>query len=275
MATAPPTRKIRLRYPGVCAICGIALSRNTDAIWDGEARKVICMACVGGEAPQNGASAAGGSALRRAEELEDRVIAAARKEHGDYAAAVAGKLAGDDPSVSSWRKGGSGESRLAAFVEREVGDAVAALHDRLIPGTRAANIDHIFVAASGVWIVDAKAYTGRVEKRDVGPFWRQELELLINGRNRTKLVDGVAGIQLKAVRAALEDDPRCKGIELHPALCLIDSEWALLARPFTVRGVEVLYAKALVDRLKKNGPLARDLIEHVAARLALSLPPAR
>jgi hypothetical protein len=41
------------------------------------------------------------------------------------------------------------------------------LHDCRIPGSRA-NIDHLFVAASGIWIVDAKGDKGKVEQRDLG-----------------------------------------------------------------------------------------------------------
>ena len=37
----------------------------------------------------------------------------------------------------------------------------------------------------------------------------------------------------------------------------------------------VLYPEALRDRLKKNGDLARETMERVANRLALSLPLAR
>src|SRR3954466_14623173 len=89
-------------------------------------------------------------------------------------------------NAASWGKGSKGESRLAAFVEREVGDAVIPLHDRLIPGTRG-NIDHMFVAPTGVWVVDAKAYKGKVVRREVGPIWRRDNEVVINGRNRTSL----------------------------------------------------------------------------------------
>jgi hypothetical protein len=207
-----------------------------------------------------------------AETLEGRAAERARKKWGDHAAAVAAKIAHDDPDVRAWATGGDGESRLARFIDREVGDAVIALHDRVIPGTRAANIDHLFIAPSGVWIVDAKAYKGKLEKRDVGPFWREELQLYVHGRNRTKLVDGMA-LQLKAVRAALEPDPAYAEIRIHPALCFVESEWGLFARPFDIRGVTVLYPGALRHRLKKDGMLAREAMERIANRLALSLPP--
>jgi hypothetical protein len=196
----------------------------------------------------------------------------ARRRYGAHAAAVAETVAGGERSIASWRKGGDGESRLAAYIEREVGDRVLALHDRLIPGTRR-NIDHIFVAPSGVWVVDAKAYTGKVVKRDVGPFWRQENKLYVGGRDRTKLAPAVQS-QVDAVLAALRPDPTVKGTEVHAALCFLDSDWGLLDFPFQVGSVWVLYPGALRKRLKKDGPLSREIMERIARRLTLSLPSA-
>jgi hypothetical protein len=243
-------------------------------LWERQARKAICLAC-GGD-PRVAASAlgeAGASASARADSLENRAVAQARRKWGDHAAVVAAKVAADDPSVRAWAKGAGGESRLAAFVQRELGDAVIALHDRIIPGTRGTNIDHLFIASTGVWIVDAKTYKGKLERRDIGPFWREELQVYVGGRNRSKLVDGM-GLQLKAVRAALEPDPTSAQITIHTALCFVDTEWSLFARPFEVRGVTIMYPAALRDRLKKQGDLSREAIERVANRLALSLPAA-
>jgi hypothetical protein len=267
-------RRLRLRYPATCSVCGIALSPKTEAFWDREARAVTCLACGGDpDIALAGRGDAGASATAMAATLEGRAVERARKRWGDHAAAVAATIAHDGSDVRAWTKGGDGESRLANFIDREVGDAVIALHDRIIPGTRAANIDHVFVGPSGVWIVDAKAYKGKLEKRDVGPFWREDLRVYVNGRDRTTLVDGL-DLQVRAVRAALDPDPVCRDVAIHPALCFVESEWSLLARPFGIRGVTVLYPGALRSRLKKDGPLTRDSMERVAYRLAVSLPPA-
>lgn len=265
---------MRLRYPAVCSVCGIELSARTDAFWDREAKQATCLVCGGGSELASAAKGhPGGSATAKAGQLEERQVRDARKRWGDHAAAVAAEIAKDDPSARSWAKGGIGESRLAALIDREVGDAVIALHDRIIPGTRGANIDHLFVAQTGVWVVDAKAYKGKIEKRDVGPIWRADYQVYVGGRNRTKLVDGMT-LQLKAVRAALQLDPVSAQVKLHPALCFLESDWSLFARPFDVRGVTVLYPGALRDRLKKRGNVPRETMERIATRLALSLPSA-
>ena len=227
-----------------------------------------CLACGPDDDDVNarvpGLSAATEGARRKANRVE-RV----REQYGDHAAAVAEEMASTDMDAT-WGKGSSGASRLAAFVEREVGDRVLPLHDRLIPGTRG-NIDHIFVASTGVWVVDAKAYKGKVERRDVGPFWRQENHVYVGRRNRTRLAEGVKR-QVASVLAALKGDPAAKGTDVYGALCFLNSDWGLLDFPFQVGNVWVLYPGARRKRLKKDGPLSREKMEHIARRLDRSLP---
>ncbi len=266
-AQAGDPRRLRLRYAAVCANCGIALSKGAEAYWSRSERKASCLACAsaGGADP----GTAGASAAAEGERRKNKRIEDVRRQYGDLAAEVAAEMAARDVAAS-WEKGSSGESRLATFVAREVGDSVIPLHDRLIPGTRG-NIDHIFVAATGVWVVDAKAYNGKVERREVGPLWNRSNELWIGGRNRTKLANGLEK-QVAAVLAALKRDSSFKGTNVHAALCLVESEWALLEFPFQIGNVWVLYPGALRKRLKKSGPLSRDTMERIAHRLDLSLP---
>jgi hypothetical protein len=232
---------------------------------------VTCLACAPGGAEPD-AGVAGASAAAEGERRKVRRVEEAHRRYGDHAAVVAEAMAASD-AVASWGKGSDGESRLAAFVAREVGEAVISLHDRLIPGTRG-NIDHIFVAPTGVWVVDAKAYKGKLEQREVGPIWRPDNQVYVAGRNRSVLAKGVEK-QVAAVIAALRPDPSLKGIDVHAALCFLDSEWALLDFPFQIGNVWVLYPGAVRKRLKKTGPLTREAMERIARRLDLSLPPQR
>lgn len=113
------------------------------------------------------------------------------------------------------------------------------LHDRLSPGTRG-NIDHLFVASSGVWVVDAKAYKGKVQQHEVGPIWRRENEVYVGGRNRTELTTSVLK-QVVAVKAALKGDPVLEGTDIYASLCFVESEWGLFDFPFMVGTVWVTY----------------------------------
>ena len=146
-------RHLRLRYSATCVGCGIRLSKGSEAVWDPGAKTATCLACEpsGGPLPND---AAGQSASVEGDRRAAMRVEAVRRRYGDHAA-VAETMAGLD-AYATWEKGSEGEGRLAAWVGREVGDSVIALHDRLLPGTRG-NIDHVFVAASGVWVVDAKA----------------------------------------------------------------------------------------------------------------------
>ena len=258
---------MRLRYPGNCAICGIALSPGTEAFWDRERKAATCVACAAATTPEPGG--AGASAESEGERRKTKRVEDVRKTYGDHAAAVAEAMAAKE-IAGSWGKGSAGESWLAKFVEQKVGDAVIALHDRLIPGTKG-NIDHIFVAPTGVWVVDAKAYKGRIVRKDVGPFWREQNEVYVGGRKRTNLAEAV-NKQVDCVIAALKPDPAAKGTDVYGALCFTESEWALLDRPFQVGNIWVLYPRALRKRLTKKGPLERSAMERLATRLDLSLP---
>ncbi|MCP9485168.1 MAG: NERD domain-containing protein [Gaiellaceae bacterium MAG52_C11] len=164
--------------------CGIELSRGVEALWDRATKQTTCLACAP-DGTEPTAGAAGASAAAEGERRKDKRVEDVRRRYGDHAAIVAEEMAGRD-AAATWGKGGQGESRLAAFVAREVGDAVIPLHDRLIPGTRG-NIDHIFIASTGVWVVDAKAYKGKVDKHETGPIWRRENEVYVGGRNRSTL----------------------------------------------------------------------------------------
>jgi hypothetical protein len=263
-----PLRRLRLRYPGTCRACGIALSRGSWAWYDDRERQVVCLACGPCE-PTCTDDAAGASARIEGERRVNFRTEKVRRQHGDYAAEVARRLASSDISAS-WGKGASGEARLAAFIDREVGDQVLCLHDRLVPGSQA-NIDHIWIAPTGVWVVDSKTHAGKLERRDTGPLWRQENQVFVNGRNRTSLANGVTR-QVEAVLAALRPDPTLAVVEVHGVLCFLEADWGLLDFPFQVGNVWVMYAGALRKRLKKSGKVDRERMERIAHRLDLSLP---
>jgi hypothetical protein len=179
------------------------------------------------------------------------------------------KFLSDDPqSTKAWAKGSEGERKLAAHLLRTVGDRAVMLHDRRIPRSRA-NIDHLVVAASGIWIVDAKSYKGKVELRDVGGWLKTDNRLYVNGRDQTKLVGGLAK-QIDAVLAAVED----ADVPIKAALCFVDSEWSLFAKPFHLGGVLVTWPRKLSEMVAEPGPLSPDQVMQIAEDLAGQLPAA-
>lgn len=208
-----------------------------------------------------------------AEDLERAAVRRAERKWGGKAAAVAAKVVADDHNVRAWKKGAGGESRLGVFLERQVGDVAIVLHDRVIPGTRHANIDHIVVAPNGVWVIDAKTYAGEVRRREVGTIFRPEYQVYIGSRNQTKLADGLSR-QVTAVRATLETAPDLPATDVHPALCFVDTRWPSRLRPFDVRGVTVICPRALCDRIRKDGNLDADAVFRIAHVIHRGLRPA-
>src|SRR5690606_25619338 len=95
-------------------------------------------------------------------------------------------------TTAAWARGAVGEERLGAALDAIAGDSIAVLHDRRIPGSRA-NIDHLAITPAGIWVIDAKRYADkRPTLRIEGGWVRPRTEkLMVGGRDRTKLVDGV------------------------------------------------------------------------------------
>lgn len=121
------------------------------------------------EGPQSASELVGNAEASARREFERRHAKRQRRIAARWGrlAPVVNLIADDPQSTKAWARGSDGERRLAAHLERKLGDAVVLLHDRRVPRTRS-NIDHLAVASSGVWVVDAKNYQGRVERRGVG-----------------------------------------------------------------------------------------------------------
>jgi Nuclease-related domain len=184
-------RTLTLRYPAACSLCSSALPRGTKAWWDKETKQATCLVCGGGgDLAVELAGTAGGSARRKYDRLHDRREKEVKGALGDKVGGVYLFFKDEPQSTRAWQTGSAGEERLGRFFAKELPASAVALHDRRIPGSRA-NIDHIVVAPSGVWVIDAKAYKGKVERRDVGPSWRSEVKVFVGGRDRTTLVRGM------------------------------------------------------------------------------------
>ncbi|MEO6414384.1 MAG: nuclease-related domain-containing protein [Pedococcus sp.] len=140
------------------------------------------------------------------------------------------------------------------------------MHDRRIPRSKA-NIDHIAVTTSGVYVIDAKKYRGRPHLKIEGGSLRPRVErLLVGSRDCTKLVDGVLK-QVDVIRTALSDDVPVRGV-----LCFVEAEWPLIGGSFTTRDVQALWPKKLYPQLHLEGALSAEAIDHIHRRLAKALP---
>lgn len=167
----------------------------------------------------------------------------------------------------AWARGASGEEAVAGSLASRLGTDVVLLHDRRLPRSRA-NVDHLAIAPSGVWVIDSKRYKGRVEiaKPLFGP-----PRLTIAGRDKTALVVGVLR-QVALVERLLDETGLSAPV--HGALCFVEAELPLL-RSLSFDGVPLLYPRALARRISSGAAVLRpERVAEVAAELARRLPSA-
>lgn len=262
-------RLIKIRYGGTCSVCDQALAARTQAWWDGATKTLRCENC--GDPPRSRVDAgiAGQSAQRKHDRLHDRRETAVRERFPRIGGLLLA-LSEDPQSTRAWAAGALGERKVGEGLDSLAESGVVALHDRRIPGSKA-NIDHIAIAPSGVWVIDTKRYGGEVTKRDKGGWLSSDLRLYVGGRDRTKLVHAMAN-QVAAVRTALGED--WADVPVKPVLCFVDSQWPLFSRAFVLEGVTIAWPKAVAKLLTAEGPYQPEGIDLIAARLSAQLPPA-
>jgi hypothetical protein len=170
----------------------------------------------------------------------------------------------------NWTTGAQGELLLAEALARRC-PTVMMLHDRRMPNSRA-NIDHIAVTATGVYVIDAKRYRGAIKV--LRPLLGSS-KLKIAGRDRTKLVDGLVK-QIAVVQDALADV--APGVPVRGCLCFLAPEGFMadsglpVLRTLKINGVPLYYPRRLARRLNRAGSLtaAQALVIHT--ELASRLP---
>lgn len=272
---------MKLRYAGVCRLCGTELPARVDAIYERATKSVRCVACPGAVSevtssthdegpaiepvPSAGAGVAGSSARREYERRKAKDEERLRQKWGRLGS-VAVALSDERPSTQAWATGAVGEERLGARLDSLASESVAVLHDRRIPGTQA-NIDHVAVTRAGIWVIDAKRYKGRPHLRIEGGVLVPRAEKVVVGRRDcTRLVDGVLR-QVAVVREVVGDLP------VTGVLCFVEADWPLIGGAFTTREVQVLWPKRLAKLLTEAGSGPVDVAtvrETLASRLRAS-----
>lgn len=259
----PDDKRMRLRYAGTCRLCDRSLDAGADAVYERGSKTVRCVDCAI-EALDAGPGAAGASARREYERRKEGREKRIRESHPKLGGLILA-LSDDPQSTRAWERGAIGEELMARRLT-DLPDTFRVLHDRRIRGTRA-NIDHIAIGPTGVWVIDAKRYVNkRPALRVEGGILRPRVESLrIGGRDGTKLVQGVQS-QVERVTAALGDAPAVTGV-----LCFLEADWPLIGGSFVVDGIHVVWPRLLIQRVIEAPQQSID-IERVYARLAAALP---
>lgn len=258
-----------LRYSANCASCGQELPRGSQAHWNREQKIATCLACLALEPVEEieiDRGEAGGSAAREWKRRHERRESQIRSRHKHLGGVILA-LRDDPQSTNAWAHGANGERALGRLLNPLREEGIGILHDRRIPGSRA-NIDHLVIAPYGVFVIDAKNYTGRVEQRDRGGWLSTDYRLYVGGRDRSALIGGMRK-QAEAVRAALAVSP--EEIPIIQTICFVAADWSLFARPIQFDTVQVIWPRALDKQLHLEGPLTRAQIAKVERQLALAL----
>jgi hypothetical protein len=274
-------KQMKLRYAGTCRRCSVELPARTDAIYERSTKTVRCLDCSPTDpaapvepipvvelvetADPIDAGTPGASARREYERRQAKRETRIRDKHPKLGGLILA-MSDDPQSTTAWNTGAIGEERLGQRLNELSSDTMRVLHDRRIPGTRA-NIDHLAVTPTGIYVIDAKKYKGRPLLKVEGGILRPRVEkLLVGTRDQTKLVDGVLK-QVDVVRAIVGDDVPVAGV-----LCFIEADWPLIGGAFTTRGVEVLWPRKLYTRLTPEGSVLG--VDDIHRTLASGLPPA-
>jgi hypothetical protein len=70
----------------------------------------------------------------------------------------------------TWRRGAHGERRTARLLDRLTRDGYVVFHDLAVPGSPA-NVDHLVIGPTGVFVIDSKQWTGSVHQGADGLAW--------------------------------------------------------------------------------------------------------
>ncbi len=239
-----PTKFVALHRAGTCRSCGRPLPVGTEAWWDSEAKSAVCSTC------------------RRSDVLVER-------RSTSRISRVARFFSDSEPSNDGAERV-QRDRMLSVHLHTELGKRAVVLDDRKVPATRG-RIDHVVVAPSGVWVVvAANEYDGRVERRDVGGWFKMDERLYVAGRDRTSLVDGIDR-QVIAVENVLAANGLDR-VPVHAALCFVNSEWGWFAKPFSLNGVWVTWAEKLTELVLDWNAIPNTELERLARVVGAGLP---
>ena len=276
------SRYLSLRRADRCRECGRELPAGEEAWWDAEARNVTCSRCRLPQAlspvPERGVgeppvssdpvparpAGAGVSAQREHDARRARREARVHAAHP-----VIGRLLlavkGQPQHERAWAQGAEGERQVAAYLEKHLRPPAIRLDDRRMP-RGPGNIDHVVIAPTGVFVIDTKALSGRIEIRQQ---WFKAPKLVIGGRDQTSIADGLT-TQVTAVRAALARAGH-GDVPVSGAFCFTRAELPIIgSRRFA--DLALTLRPGLTKMLNRRGPLGPEQLDALASVLRPAFP---
>jgi hypothetical protein len=156
----------------------------------------------------------------------------------------------------SWQRGADGERHTARLLDRLTRDGYVVFHDLALPGSPA-NIDHMVIGPSGVFVIDSKQWTGEVHQGADGLVWHNHYRL-----DRT----------LETARWEAETVGRLLGTGTAAVLCVHGAH--VQHGGLDARGVAIVPASLLRHALGEDRVLSDANVELLATAAWTSLRPA-
>jgi hypothetical protein len=158
--------------------------------------------------------------------------------------------------ASAWQRGAHGERRTAGLLDRLTRDGYVVFHDLAVPGSPA-NVDHLVIGPSGLFVIDSKQWTGSVRQGADGLAWHNHYRL-----DRT----------LETVRWEAETVGRLLGTRITTLLCVHGAH--VHGGGLHAQGVAIVPAHLLRGALGYDRVLSDVDVELLATTARTSLRPA-
>lgn len=162
---------------------------------------------------------------------------------------------------------------MSLMLQRHLRSEATLLNDRAIPNAKI-NVDHVVVAPSGVWAVDAKKWGGVIDYRPPNSK-RVKERLFVDGKDQTRKIEEIYDFLIPI--AQVIGDPK---IPVHPAMAFVEAEFTLrtgfrllVKGPFVHDGVMLADPRRLIRKINRDGPLDAATISRTASWLNAQLPP--
>ena len=157
----------------------------------------------------------------------------------------------------TWQRGAAGERHTARLLCRLHRDGYVVFHDLAVPGNTSANVDHLVIGPTGVFVIDSKQWTGSVQQGADGLVWHNHYPL-----DRT----------LETVRWEAQAIGCLLGTRAAALLCVHGAD--VQGGGLHAQGVAIVPAARLRDALGHDRVLSDADVELLATTAWTSLRPA-
>jgi hypothetical protein len=156
----------------------------------------------------------------------------------------------------AWQRGAKGERHTARLLDRLGREGYVVFHDLAMPHSPA-NLDHLVLGPSGVFVIDSKAWSGQVHQGSDGLIWHDHYRL---------------DRMLATIRWQAETLGRLLGIPVAPLVCVHGAH--IQHGGLRAQGVAVVPPTVLRSALGHDQVLSDADIERYAAIARMRLRPA-